>query len=230
MLSADPSLQRARTMRLVLACFVAAGCGEPNYVAKPLPPLVVPKQPTELRPITTTALGFSAGETFVYMVRLRGFTIGTARLAVSEAEITSHFATSMLAQAITSISHDLTTTLEGTRPKLGNERLSIDGRARQFATDYTGSSTHSIHTAVGFVRSWARLGAGAGTLQVVVGDQLVRVELDDPSGGKDWLRVEGKLVGLDTPASFTCWLNGDQVITRIEIRSDGEQVTADLVR
>lgn len=227
---ADPSLQRASAMRLVLACCLTAACSEPNYVAKPLPPLVVPKQPTELRPITTTTLGFTAGETYVYMVRLRGFTIGTARLAVTETAITSHFATSMLAQAITSISHDLTTTLEATRPKLGTERLSVDGKARQFATDYTGTTTHSIHTAIGFVRSWARLGAAAGTLQVVVGDQLVRVELAEPSGGKDWLRIEGTLVGLDAPATFTCWLDGSQVITRIEIRSDGEQVTAELVR
>ena len=217
-------------MRLVLACCLAAACSEPNYVAKPLPPLVVPKQPTELTPLATTTLGFTAGEVFVYMVRLRGFTIGSARLAVSATEITSHFATSMLAKAITSISHDLTTTLVGARPKLGTERLSVDGKARQFATDYTGTTTQSIHTAIGVVRAWAQLGAPAGTLQVVVGDQLVRVELAEPSGGKGWLRVDGKLVGLDAPASFTCWLDGSQVITRIEIRSDGEQVTADLVR
>jgi hypothetical protein len=217
-------------MRFTLACCLAAACSEPNYVAKPLPPLVLPKQTTELHPIATTALGFTAGENFVYMVRLRGFTIGSARLDASETEITSHFATSMLAKAITSISHDLTTTFEGTRPRRGTERLSIDGKARQFVTEYAGTTSHSIHTAIGLVRSWAQLGASAGTLQVVVGDQLVRVELTEPSGGKDWLRVEGKLVGLDAPASFTCWLDGANVITRIEIRSDGEQVTADLVR
>ncbi len=217
-------------MRLVLACCLAAACTEPNYVAKPLPPLVVPKQPGELVAIAPAALGFTAGENFVYMVRLRGFTIGTARMTVVDGEIASHFKTSMLAQAITSISHDLTTSIEGIRPKLGAERLSIDGKARQFATDYTGTSTHSIHTAVGAVRAWARLGASAGFLHVIVGDQNVRVELAEPSGGKDWLRVEGKLVGLDVPTTFTCWLDATNVITRIEIRSDGEQVTADLVR
>jgi len=221
-------------MRRALAhcvCLGMVACNEPTYVAKPLPPLVVPKLSSELTVITTTSSGFSPGERFVYAVRVRGFEIGSANIAVADsgAEIKSHFGTSMLAQAVTSISHDLTTSLDGVKPTLGAERLSIDGKTRQFATDFTGTSSHSIHTAIGVVRAWAQLGAAAGFLHVVVGDQMVRVELSEPSGGKDWLRVDGKLVGLDSPATFTCWLDTAHVITRIEIRSDGEQVTADLV-
>jgi hypothetical protein len=199
-------------------------------VAKPLPPLVVPKKPTELTQIVPLSLGFTAGEQFTYMVRVRGFTIGSATLTAHETEIKSHFGTSMLAQAFASVSHDLTTTIAGVRPVSGAERVSYDGKVRQFATDYTKTTSHSIHTAIGAVRSWARLGASAGFLLAVVADELVRVELAEPSGGKGWLRVDGRLVGLDDPATFTCWLDGANVITRIEVRSDGEQVIADLVR
>lgn len=216
-------------MKLVLACCLVAACAEPPYVAKPLPPLVVPRAPTELTAIAAATLGFTPGEQFTYMVRLRGFTIGSASLSASDGEIRSHFATSLLAQAVAKVSHDLQTSIIGIRPKIGQERLELDGRTRQFATDYTNTTSHSIHTAIGTVRAWARLGAPAGFLLVVVADQLVRIELDEPSGGKDWLRVDGKLVGLDAPASFTCWLGAANVITRIEIRTDGEQVTADLV-
>jgi hypothetical protein len=83
---------------------------------------------------------------------------------------------------------------------------------------------------MGTVRAWAKLGAMPGFLHVVVGNDMVRVELGEPSGGKGWLRVDGKMSGLDAPATFTCWLDAHNVITRIEIRADGEQVTADLVR
>lgn len=217
-------------MRVAIVCVVVAACSEPTYVAKPLPPLVVPKRPAELMPINVGELGFAIGEQFTYMVRLRGFTLGSATLAVAEAAITSHFATSMLAQAFAKVEHDLTTTITGARPVSGQERLSFDGKARQFTTDYTGTDAHSIHSAIGVVRAWAQLGASAGFLNVVVGDQMVRVELAEPTGGKDWLRVDGKLVGMDVPATFTCWLDATRVITRIEIRADGEQVTADLVR
>jgi hypothetical protein len=217
-------------MRVAIVWWLVAACSEPTYVAKPLPPLVVPKAPAALTPIVVGSLGFTPGEQFTYMVRVRGFALGSATLTASETSITSHFATSMLAQAFAKVEHDLTTTIAGTRPVTGQERLELDGKARQFTTDFTGTASHSIHSAIGAVRAWAKLGAPAGFMTVVVGDQMVRVELAEPSGGKNWLRVDGKLVGLDTPATFTCWLDDAAVITRIEIRSDGEQVTADLVR
>ncbi len=216
-------------MRVAIVCLLVAGCSEPPYVAKPLPPLVVPKQPAELTPIVVASLGFAAGEQLTYMVRVRGFTLGSATFTATDTTITSHFATSMLAQAFAKVEHDLTTTIAGGRPLTGQERLELDGKARQFTTDYANSTSHSIHSAIGAVRTWAKLGATAGFMNVVVADKVVRVELAEPSGGKNWLRVDGKLVGLDTPASFTCWLDDAHVITRIEIRADGEQVTADLV-
>lgn len=216
-------------MRVALVCCVLAACNEPTYVAKPLPPLVVPKQPTELTPVTVGALGFTPGEKFVYMIRLRGFTLGSANLDVEESRIVSHFKTTMLAAAVSNVSHDLTTNHDGHRATLGNEQLVMDGKARQFTTDYTKNAAHSIHTAIGAVRAWAKLGATPGFLHVVVGNEMMRVELAEPSGGKGWLRVDGKMVG-ESPATFTCWLDGHNVITRIEIRADGEQVTADLVR
>jgi hypothetical protein len=67
-------------------------------------------------------------------------------------------------------------------------------------------------------------------MQVIVGDQTVRVELDEPSTGKDWMKVDGKIRGLEGPATFTCYLDGSHAITRVEVRSGLDTITADLLR
>lgn len=213
---------------LLVGC-VCVACSEPTYVPKKLPPLVAPKPIGELAELSVPQLGFSVGERFLYMVRVRGFTIGNAEIVVRDGEIASTFATSMLAGAVARVEHDLTTTLEGARPAVASERLVADGKTRQFTTRYAGTTSHSLHTALGLVRAWATRGAPAGFFHVVVGDQQVRVEVAEPTGGKDWLRVDGKLVGLDIPATFTLWLDRANNVTRIDIRADGEQISADLV-
>lgn len=217
-------------MRVALACCVAVACSEPTYVPAKLPVLVAPRPAEQLAPIEVQDLGLTAGERYVWMVRVRGFSIGSVELTVGQGEIKSRFTTSMLATAFSHVEHELVTTLDGMRPSVGHERLLLDGKTRQFTTTFTGTTAHSLHTALGALRVWAHAGASAGFLQVVVADQTIRVELQEPSGGKDWLRVDGKLVGLESPATFTCWLDAAHVITRIEIRSDGEQVTAELAR
>lgn len=217
-------------MRVALACCLAVACSEPTYVPQRLPVLVKPRPPEQLPPIVVHELGLSVGEHSTWLVRVRGFTIGSVDLTVGEGEVRSKFATSMLATAFARVEHELVTTLDGSRPSIGRERLVFDGKTRQFSTTFAGTPVHSLHTALGAVRVWAHADAAAGYLLVMVADQKIRIELQEPSGGKDWLRVDGKLVGLDSPATFTCWLDAAHVITRIDIRADDEQVTAELVR
>jgi hypothetical protein len=218
---------RSACSRLVLAVAVSllGACSEPTYVARPLPPLVAPTPAAEVGEIQATALGFTAGERFVWDVHVRGMTIGRLELAVRSDTIKSRFATGTLASAIATVEHDLTTVIDGGRPVSSRERFDLDGKIRHFATQFTGTRSHSIHTALGAIRAWAVRGAPAGFLHVVVGDKLVRLELQPPAELQGVLEVDGRIVGLDDPVALTITLDASHVITRIEARSAGEQIT-----
>jgi hypothetical protein len=208
-----------------LVLVVSGACSEPTYVARPLPPLVAPTPPADVGEIQPTSLGFTTGERFVWDVHVRGMTIGRLELSVRSDSIKSRFATGTLASAIATVEHDLTTVVDGKRPVSSRERFDLDGKIRQFSTQYTGTRSHSIHTALGAIRGWAVPGARAGFLHVVVGDKLVRLELQPPSELQGTLRVDGKLVGLDDPVALTITIEPAHAITRIEARSAGEQIT-----
>jgi hypothetical protein len=152
-------------------------------------------------------------------------TIGRLELSVGADSIRSRFATGTLASAIATVEHDLVTVIADGRPVSSKERVDLDGKIRHFATQFTGTRSHSIHTALGAVRAWAVRGAKAGFLHVVVGDRLARLELQPPSELPDLLQIEGKLVGLDEPVALTLWLDPEHRFTRIEARASGEQIT-----
>jgi hypothetical protein len=210
---------------LVFAVSVLGACSEPTYVARPLPPLVAPTPPAEVGEIQPASLGFTVGERFVWDVHVRGMTIGRLELAVRDDAIKSRFATGTLASAIATVEHDLTTVVDGGKPVSSRERFDLDGKIRHFSTQFKGTRSHSIHTALGAVRGWAVPGAPAGFLHVVVGDKLVRLELQPPSELQGVLTVDGKIVGLDDPVAITITFDASHAITRIEARSGGEQIT-----
>ncbi len=213
-------------MRAVLIVVALAGCSsERTYVPRPLPPLVAPTPAAEVGEIQAQSLGFVAGERFVWDVNVRGMTIGRLELSVVADAIRSRFATGTLASAIATVEHDLVTVIADGRPVSSKERFDLDGKIRHFATQFTGTRSHSIHTALGAVRAWAVPGAQAGFLHVVVGDKLARLELQPPSELPDLLQIEGKLVGLDEPVALTLWLDHEHRFTRIEARAGGEQIT-----
>jgi hypothetical protein len=213
-------------MRAVLIVVALAGCSsERTYVPRPLPPLVPPTPAAEVGEIQASGLGFQEGERFVWDVNVRGMTIGRLELSVGADSIRSRFATGTLASAIATVEHDLVTVIADGRPVSSKERLDLDGKIRHFTTQYTGTRSHSIHTAVGAVRAWAVPGAKAGFLHVVVGDKLARLELQPPSQLPDLLEIEGKIVGLDEPIALTLWLDHERRFTRIEARASGEQIT-----
>ena len=76
----------------VLVCLL--GCGEPKYVAKPLPELIANPKRT---PIAVPALLMPDGERLRWEVHHKGFTIGRAELVVGGSRISSRFKTSQLA-------------------------------------------------------------------------------------------------------------------------------------
>jgi hypothetical protein len=211
---------------IVLLLVLVAACSEPAYKPRPLPPLVAPTPAAELEAIEVGELGFHPGERLVWEVRLRGMTIGRVEVDVDEHEIHSRFATGTLASAVANVEHDLVTALDGIRPHDTRERLELDGKLRQFTTSYVGTQSHSLHTALGVIRAWARADASPGFLHVVVADKLVRVDLQQPTLVQNALRVDGKIIGLDEPAALTIWLDAAKSITRLEVRSAGEQITA----
>lgn len=213
-------------MRCIVVLLVAVSCSEPTYKPRRLPPLVAPTASETLRAIEVGELGFTPGERMVWEVRLRGMTIGRLELNVEDGAIRSRFATGTLASAVANVEHDLVTALEGARPCDARERLELDGKLRQFTTSYAGTLSHSLHTALGAIRVWARRDAVAGFLQVVVADKLVRLELQQPTQVQQSLRIDGKIVGLDEPAALTLWLDAARTIARVEVRSAGEQITA----
>ena len=208
------------------------GCtGEPRFVAKPLPPLVVPQSPKQ-HELAVPELVLIRGEHLIWDVHLRGFTIGRAELSVDDQEVTSRFRTSMLASTVASIEHDLVTTLDrgAGRAHSAIERIVLDGKVRQFTTEFAGTTAHSFHTALGLVRAWAQPEARAGFLHIVHADQTFRLELSQPVVQQDTLRVEGRVISADAdPISLTIWLDAARVPIRIEIRADSERLTAELI-
>jgi hypothetical protein len=190
-----------------------------------LPPLVAPTPAAEVGEIQATSLGFTVGERFVWDVHVRGMTIGRLELTVRDGTIKSRFATGTLASAIATVEHDLTTVVTDGHPVSSNERFDLDGKIRHFSTQFTGTRSHSIHTALGAIRAWAVRGAPAGFLHVVVGDKLARLELQPPSELQGSLQIDGKIVGLDDPIAISITFDASHTITRIEARSGGEQIT-----
>lgn len=218
-------------MRVVLITLLAAACGEPNLVMKPLPPLVEPQARRPLPELAVTELGLAAGDHWIWDVQVQGFSIGRAELIVSEHDVQSRFHTSPLASAIANVSHELVTIIdrEAGRPLTSTEQIDLGGKARQFSTKFAGTTAHSFHSALGAIRAWARPGAEPGFLRVVHADHLFRLELEQPIVQQEQLRIDGRVIGPEVELALTMWLDPAHVPVRIEIRDGDERVTAELI-
>ncbi|HEY5923795.1 MAG TPA: hypothetical protein VIV11_19065 [Kofleriaceae bacterium] len=219
-------------MRVVLITLLLASCtGEPKLVMKPLPPLVEPTAHTQRLEIVVNDLGLVAGEEFLWDVQVRGFSIGKARMSVHDETVQSRFHTGALASAVANVAHDLVTSIDRTsaRPYASSERVEAEGKVRQFATQFSGTTAHSFHTALGAIRAWAKPDAPRGFLNVVHADQVFRLELESPLAQQAMLRVDGHVIGPDVDLALTIWLDPERVPARIEIRDGEDQVTAQLI-
>jgi hypothetical protein len=130
----------------------------------------------------------------------------------------------------------------GARPDSQHEALTVDGEARTIDATFDaagyrinagdlkavqdGTRVHTLHTALGALRAWARPGARPGFLLVLVAGQELRLELAEPIAD-----VDGRMRGGEQPAAVTIWLHAgeDRTPLRIEIASDDSRITAELV-
>jgi hypothetical protein len=218
-------------MRVMLITILLAACGEPKLVMKPLPPLVEPQARMPVREIVVHDIGLDPGQSWIWDVQLKGFSIGRLELHAGAEEILSRFRTGALASAVANVEHDLQTIVDraSARPHVSSERLQAEGKLRQFNTQYAGTTAHSFHTALGAIRAWARAEAAPGFLLVVHADQVFRVELQRPLAQQEMLRIDGHIVGPETDLALSIWLDSARTPTRIEVRDGDDQVTAQLI-
>jgi hypothetical protein len=219
-------------MRVAIITLLVAGCGsEPKLIMKPLPPLMEPQARTPSREIVVGDIGLDPGDSWIWDVQVKGFSIGRVDLHVAQEAILSRFRTNALASALANVEHDLETTVDRTsaRPHASSERLELGGKLRQFNTQYAGTTAHSFHTALGAIRVWARPDAAPGFLLVVHADQVFRLELQRPSVQQELLRIDGHIVGPDVDLSLSIWIDAARTPTRIEIRDGDDRVTAELI-
>jgi len=231
---------------LLLVCLVA--CGEPKYVAKPLPELIAnPRRAA----ISVSAVLLPDGERLRWEVHHKGFTIGRAELVVGGARITSRFRTSQLASMFARAEHELTTTLAhaGTYPDFASEAAVVDGEHENYEISFDRSVYviagkarripdgvgHTLHSALGVLRAWASPTARPGYLNVLHAGELYRLDVDTPTR-EDWrgtptLKIEARILGTEKPILVTMWLtaNGPHIPIRIAISHDGKQLDAERI-
>jgi hypothetical protein len=234
-------------MRTVLILVCLAGCGEPKYVAKPLPDLIANPRRSAIQ---VPRLVLPDNERLRWEVHHKGFTIGRAELVVSGSRVVSRFKTSQLASMFAKAQHELTTTLAhaGTYPDYASELAEVDGAKESYEISFDGSVfviagkgrrtdgvAHTLHSALGVLRAWASPTARPGFLNVVHAGELFRLDLDTPSK-EDWrgartLKLEARILGAEKPILVTIWLadNDRRTPIRIAISHDGKQLDAEAI-
>lgn len=205
-----------------LGLLVFVACNEPRAVLKPLPPLAAPTGPVAL--LAPTELGFVAGEHLIWEVQVRGMVIGRVELSVDEHAVTSVFRTSRLVSAFATAEHELVTPMGR---GVAAERLEYDGK--HWHAEHDVAQVHTLHTALGAIRAWAKPGARPGYLDIAIVDERVRLTLERPSTNAELLRVDAHTKLDGDSVSITLWLDRDRRPVRIEVRADDEQISAELV-
>jgi hypothetical protein len=236
---------------LLLSLLGLAACGRgPSVPIPPLPELVMPVSP--VAPLAVRELLLAPQEKMIWDVHWKGLTIGRVELAVDGDEVHSRFRTGAVVSTVTSIDHELATVLDraGARAASQHESLAIDGSARTIDAVFDGAGyriegqppraikgggVHTLHSALGALRAWARPGAKPGFLIVLLAGEPIRLEVaepvPEPLQDRAALRVDGRAVGGATPASFKLWLRAgeDRTPLRIEVAVEDSHVTAELL-
>jgi len=239
------------SLSLSLSLSGLAACGhDTGFPIRPLPELVVAQPPTA--PIAVRELVLIPQEKMIWDVQWKGLTIGRVELAVGDDDVHSRFQTGAIVSTMTSVHHELATALDraGARPASQHETLVVDGDTRTIDAAFDdagyriddgapratpGVRVHTLHTALGALRAWARPGAQPGFLTVLVAGEPLRLELAEPVAealqDRPALRIDGRVRGGQQPASITIWLRAgeDRTPLRIELASETARVTAELV-
>jgi hypothetical protein len=241
-----------RTTLLLLPLLGLAACGHDHgFPIKPLPELVVARSP--VAPIIVRELLLVPQEKMIWDVHWKGLTVGRLELTVGADDVNSRFKTGAIVSTMTAVNHELATLVDrlGARPDSQHESLTVDGEAKtidatfdptgyrinagDLKTVQKGIQMHTLHTALGALRAWARPGAKPGFLLMLVAGRELRLELAEPIAeqlqDRPTLRVDGRVRGGEQPASVTIWLHAgeDRTPLRIEIASDDARITAEIV-
>jgi hypothetical protein len=236
---------------LLLSLLGLAACGRgPSVPIRPLPELVMTQSP--VAPIAVRELLLVPQEKMIWDVHWKGLTIGRIELAVDGDEVHSRFRTSSIVSTVTSIDHELATVLDraGARAASQREALKVDGNARaidaafdgtgyrlegQPSHDLKGGRVHTLHSALGALRAWARPGAKPGFLTVLLAGEPIRIEVAEPVPellqDRATFRIDARVHGGASPATVKLWLRAgeDRTPQRIEIASEESRVTAELL-
>jgi hypothetical protein len=239
---------------LLLSLLGLAACGRGPSVSprliRPLPELVMARPPAA--PIDVRELLLVPEEKMIWDIHWKGLTIGRVELAVEADLVHSRFHTGAVVSTLTSIQHELATVLDraGARAASQHEALTIDGTARTIDAVFDGTGyqiegqspqavkpgrVHTLHSALGALRAWARPGAPPGFLIVLFAGEPLRLEVGEPVPeqlqDRAALRIDGRTVGGTSPATVTIWLRAgeDRTPLRIELASDEARVTAELI-
>lgn len=241
---------------------VASGCAEPQLPPQTLPELTTASTaPTALE---TRDLLFTPGEHMAWDVRVRGVSVGTAELAVggtgvsapSELVITSRFRTNELASSWLSVQHRLITVVRGAEAASSVDDLMFGRSHRRIETTFSAGiyrvdsvahrappgavQLHTIHSALGWMRSWAGPDAEPGHIHILHRSNLYRLEIGSPlpepspGGTTPSLRVDCQALPADSRGDgilLTVWLSDDErrMPLRVDAVVDGTRVLADLI-
>jgi hypothetical protein len=232
------------------------GPDTPRALFGPLPELVV-AEPASAAPIAVRELLLVPQEQLIWDVHWKGLTIGRMELKVDGDEVHSRFRTGAVVRTVTSIDHELATVLDrtGARAASQHEALTVDGDARVIDAVFDGAgyriagqpaqavrngSVHTLHSALGALRAWARPGAKPGFLTVLIAGEPVRLEVGEPVAEqlqeRQTLRIDGRAIGGRTlgggePVTVKLWLRAseDRAPLRIELATDEARVSAELL-
>lgn len=229
---------------LLLSLSIPACAGRTNFHPPPLPDLVATLRP--IAPLAASDLRMMGGEHLTWDIQAKGFSIARAELTVGDETVTSRLETSALASTVTSLRHELATTLdrEHVRTRTMRETLVLDGKTT--STDALFDSNgyivdgkvtaapgvQTIHSALGMLRDWVAPDAHAGLLPILVGGTIYRLEVGQPTltelSGASTYQVDCRIPGL---GSVTLWFatTDDHTPVRIEISTSDGKVTAELI-
>jgi len=229
---------------MILSLTIPACAGRTNFRPPPLPELVATVRP--IAPLVASDLRMIGGERLIWDVQAKGFSIARAELTVGDDEVTSRVETNALASTVTSIRHELATTLdrEHIRTRTMRETLVLDGKttitdalfdSKGYLVDgkvIVAPGVQTIHSALGMLRDWVAPDAHAGLLSILVGGSVYRLEVAQPTltelKSESAYKVDCRLVGL---GSVTLWFSttDEHVPVRIEISTADGKLTAELI-
>jgi hypothetical protein len=238
-----------------LASLIVLVACEGHLVTTALPALVATRPPA---PAAVVPLLLVPQEKLIWDVQAHGLTIGRAELVVGDHEVHSRFGTTGVVRSVASVHHDLTTQLDPARafPTGATELVQHDGTNRQIVSMFEGNSyvtgdpparhylpdasvpLHSLHTALGWLRTWAKPDVRAAYIYVLEAGRLYRFDAAQPVAEDlletKTLRIEGRVTaveGDDEPIAVTIWLSADpaRVPQRLVINFASWHITAELV-